>query len=414
MSSNKPSIAELRRRKKKNQKRKHLKEPEEIESFEEFQKKMEAEREDGVKRAQIHDPLEDEKLVQKWMNEEEIKKKKRMSIANEGGRNRPLHLNSDFFYDRDYCALFVLIFFLDMFISMFELYCALDGFGFNKYNEDSSSSTRENTRSRRGKRSAKSEMEKNQEIIMKGYQSLVRLILYAFFYLKWVTWVICILEIAIRYFFLTSRNWYKDIPNLIDVTFGSFIAFFYNKPLIHLFRFYGIFLRLYIICNDEKDIAVGTVEVKLEKCLTKLNKQKKILKQANDTIQKQTQEAKRLNDEIATLQQALFFAAKAAEDDTEYFFKALDEVGAFTPEAMDSIKGSINNVRSIPPSKNQKQKDYKITKSSSNSSCSTTHHHGHSHQHESHSHSHSGTPVVKGEAKRKFKIQSDGKMLEKK
>ena len=68
---------------------------------------MEAEREDGVKRAQIHDPLEDEKLVQKWMDEEETKKKKRMSIASEGGRDRPLHLNSDFFYDRDYCALFI-------------------------------------------------------------------------------------------------------------------------------------------------------------------------------------------------------------------------------------------------------------------------------------------------------------------
>ena len=92
----------------------------------------------------------------------------------------------------------------------------------------------------------------------------------------------------------------------------------------------------------------------------------------------------------------------------------MDEVGAFTPEAMESIKGSITNAGVISASKNQRQNDDNINKSSGNSSGSTTHHHGHSHQHGNHSHSHSATPVVKGEAKRKFKIQSDGKMLEKK
>ena len=65
------------------------------------------------------------------------------------------------------------------------------------------------------------------------------------------------------------------IPILIDLTVGSFIAYFYNKPLIHLFRLYNIFLRLYFIHKDELDIAVGAVEVKLDKCLKKLNKQKK-------------------------------------------------------------------------------------------------------------------------------------------
>merc|ERR1711916_275577 len=72
-----------------------------------------------------------------------------------------------------------------------------------------------------------------------------------------------------RYMFLSSTG----IPILIDLTVGSFIAYFYNKPLIHLFRLYNIFLRLYFIHKDELDIAVGAVEVKLDKCLKKLNNQ---------------------------------------------------------------------------------------------------------------------------------------------
>ena len=51
--------------------------------------------------------------------------------------------------------------------------------------------------------------------------------------------------------------------NLIDIFFGTFIAFC-NKRLLHLLRFYGI-LRLHLIYSDEKDIAVGDVELKLEK-----------------------------------------------------------------------------------------------------------------------------------------------------
>ena len=111
-------------------------------------------------------------------------------------------------------------------------------------------------------------------------------------------------------------------------------------PFVPLLR---DFLRLHLIYSDEKDIAVGAVELKLEKCLRKLNKQTKALKQNLTTIESQDKELARLQEEVATLQQALFFAAKAAEDDTEYFFKALDEVGAFSPEDMSSIKDSLSD-----------------------------------------------------------------------
>ena len=125
------------------------------------------------------------------------------------------------------------------------------------------------------------------------------------------------------------------------------------------------------------------------------------------------------------MQQALYYAAKSAEDDTEYFFKALNDIGAFTPEAMDNIKNSLNNPEVVAETlKNHSQKKGNKIKSSNNSEKDNSHH-GHSHLHshnDHHGHSHGDShakepsiaPVSKGEAKRKFKIQSDGKMLEKK
>ncbi len=415
-----PSISDLRKRQNISKKKRNLKEPEPIETFEEYRKRIEKEREEQKERGKIRDPLEDEKLVQEWMKEEEDKKKKRMDIASSGGRDRPLLLNKDVFYDRDYCALFIVIFLMDMVVPLFELYCALDGFGFNKFNEQLANGRGKGMGRKRGKYYAKSEFEKNQEIVMKSYESIVRLMLYCSYYMRWFTWIVCILEIAIRYFFLSSADYYKDIPNLIDVFFGSFIAFFYNKPLCHLFRFYGIFLRLHLIYSDEKDIAVGAVELKLEKCLKKLNKQTKALKQNSTTIESQDKELARLQEEVATLQQALFFAAKAAEDDTEYFFKALDEVGAFSPEDMSSIKDSLSDPSLIETIKSKDRKTQHVARPANDSGTkSKKHHHGHSHAGHSHGHSASKdvtktVDIVKGKPKRKFQIRTDGKMLEKK
>jgi hypothetical protein len=420
----KPSVKNLRRRMKNNKKiKKKAEEDEKIQSFEAFQKKLQEEREEDARRRDIHDPMDDEKLVKKLMEEAEKEKKNRMNIANNGGRDRPVELfSTDLFYDRDYCAIFILLFFLDMSISLFQLYCALDGFGFDKFFEEMEiSGASSNTRSRRNKGEIRSEIQKHRITIMKGYQSLVRLLLYGAYYCKWFTWIVSIIEMVFRYMFLSSTG----IPILIDLTVGSFIAYFYNKPLIHLFRLYNIFLRLYFIHKDELDIAVGAVEVKLDKCLKKLNKQKKIIKETDITIEKQEEKIKKSNSEIATLQQALYYAAKSAEDDTEYFFKALNDIGAFTPEAMDNIKNSLNNPEVVAETlKNHSQKKGNKIKSSNNSEKDNSHHgHSHSHSHnDHHGHSHGDShakepsiaPVSKGEVKRKFKIQSDGKMLEKK
>ena len=414
-----PSISDLRKRQNISKKKRNLKEPEPIETFEEYKKRIEKEREEEKERGKIRDPLEDEKLVQEWMKEEEDKKKKRMDIASSGGRDRPLLLNKDVFYDRDYCALFIVIFLMDMVVPLFELYCELDGFGFNKFNEELANNREKGLGRKRGKFYAKSEFEKNQEIVMKSYESIVRLMLYCSHYMRWFTWIVCMLEIAVRYFFLSGADYYKDIPNMIDVFFGTFIAFFYNKRLCHLFRFYGIFLRLHLIYSDEKDIAVGAVELKLEKCLRKLNKQTKILKQNTTTLESQDKELARLQEEVATLQQALFFAAKAAEDDTEYFFKALDEVGAFSPEDMSSIKDSLSDPSVIESMKSKSQKIQQAARRTKDSGVkSQKHHHGHSHGEHSHGHSApqdsaKAVDIVKGKAKRKFQIRTDGKMLEK-
>ena len=71
-----PSISDLRKRQNISKKKRNLKEPEPMETFEEYKKRIEKEREEQKERGKIRDPLEDEKLVQEWMKEEEDKKKK--------------------------------------------------------------------------------------------------------------------------------------------------------------------------------------------------------------------------------------------------------------------------------------------------------------------------------------------------
>ena len=116
----------------------------------------------------------------------------------------------------------------------------------------------------------------------------------------------------------------------------------------------------------------------------------------------------------------LFFAAKAAEDDTEYFFKALDEVGAFSPEDMSSIKDSLSDPSLIETIKSKDRKTQHVARPANDSGTkSKKHHHGHSHAGHSHGHSASKdvtktVDIVKGKPKRKFQIRTDGKMLEKK
>ena len=110
----KPSVKNLRRRMKNNKKiKKKAEEDEKIQSFEAFQKKLQEEREEDARRRDIHDPMDDEKLVKELMEEAEKEKKNRMNIANNGGRDRPVELfSTDLFYDRDYCAIFILLFLL--------------------------------------------------------------------------------------------------------------------------------------------------------------------------------------------------------------------------------------------------------------------------------------------------------------
>ena len=93
--------------------KKKAEEDEKIQSFEAFQKKLQEEREEDARRRDIHDPMDDEKLVKELMEEAEKEKKNRMNIANNGGRDRPVELfSTDLFYDRDYCAIFILLFFV--------------------------------------------------------------------------------------------------------------------------------------------------------------------------------------------------------------------------------------------------------------------------------------------------------------
>ena len=89
----KTSVKNLRRRMKNNKKiKKKAEEDEKIQSFEAFQKKLQEEREEDARRRDIHDPMDDEKLVKELMEEAEKEKKNRMNIANNGGRDRPVEL----------------------------------------------------------------------------------------------------------------------------------------------------------------------------------------------------------------------------------------------------------------------------------------------------------------------------------
>ena len=63
------------------------------------------------------------------MTKEEEDKKK--NGYRKQGQRQAAFTEQGFFYDRDYCALFIVIFLMDMVVPLFELYCALDGFGFN-------------------------------------------------------------------------------------------------------------------------------------------------------------------------------------------------------------------------------------------------------------------------------------------
>ena len=154
----------------------------------------------------------------------------------------------------------------------------------------------------------------------------------------------------------------------------------YNSKLGHLLRFYGIFYRLYLIHLDELDIGIGEVELQFDAIHNKLEKERDKVLTLEKTVSKYEKELSSKKDEVETLQQALFFAAQSAEDDTKYFFQALEEVGAIPPEALAQMKTNIG--------------------------AEGLEHHGHSHDHAGHQGCHSHGHVAK---KSGSKDQSDAK-----
>jgi hypothetical protein len=291
---------------------------------------------------------DDEKRADRIRKREKMKKEKRMEVSREGGRERPVKFGSSIYYDQDFLLMFLIIIGLDIIVPMFQLYVQLGGFGnvlSGPPKADGPSVSHSKAADRSHSRMAR-DIEAGKQRLGEQAKSIIRLLIVACFWVKRFTWWTLTLELLGRRIMFSTDELFSSYSAVGDMVTSTFVLCFYNSKLGHLLRFYGVFYRLYLIHLDELDIGIGEVEVHFDAIESKLEKERDKVVALEKKVSKQEKEISGKKDEIETLQQALFFAAQSAEDDTKYFFQALEEVGAIPPEALAQMKDDLGGAQS--------------------------------------------------------------------
>jgi len=265
------------------------------------------------------------------------KKLKRAKASKEGGRNRPVKMGSDVYMDQDFNMILCVIHLFDLMIPLFQFYVGVGGLGFALDDEDSLGATKDPEDFERMDFGRK--INHNRQQMEAQAKVLIRLVMVILPYIKWATWWLILAEMIGRRIMFATDEIFSNVGMVLDLLISSVVLFFSTAhKMVHLLRVYNISWRVYLIHLDDRDIAVGEIEVKMETVEDKLAREKKRVKSLEKELENAGTEAKAMADEIETLQQALYYAAQSAEDDTKYFFQALEEVGALTPEAIASLR----------------------------------------------------------------------------
>ena len=302
-------------------------------TFEEFSAELKREK---AKKELLGVEEDDEELLRlKEMQRQ--KKLKRVKASKEGGRNRPVNMGSDVYVDQDFNMVLCVIHLFDLMIPLFQFYVEVGGLGFVLSEEDSPDATKDPEVF--DKMNFGRKINHNRQQMEAQAKVLIRLVMVVLPYIKWATWWLILAEMIGRRIMFATDAIFSNVGMAFDLLISSVVLFFSTThKMVHLLRVYNISWRVYLIHLDDKDIAVGEVEVKMETVEEKLAREKKRVKSLEKELENAGTEAKAMADEIETLQQALYYAAQSAEDDTKYFFQALEEVGALTPETIASLR----------------------------------------------------------------------------